>query len=356
MFALKNSSFPLKINVTFFRSLHIKRINLFKKCCSILGVKKCSVDQDTVRAAYIELVKKVHPDSGQPEASEERFREIDEAFKFLQQRFAKNRRGIFDDDDEEVPDIRHTAPQHRRYLNYYGCGRGTFLQRRKQHLLMKAKKAQEGLIKHRTDKSQVNEKGIIEKDGGIFARNQANKTQYGFDRVVEDCIREAMSKGDFDNLSGAGKPLPNGQIQNPYIDSITHKVNQILADNGFMPEWIALQRDIRDELKNLKKKLKEERIYFGGYPLTDAELMAWKKFLTSCEEEAKLINQKIDKYNLIVPIFVRQLFRVDLCKLSDDVLKDPNTPKNEKRPLADGIYHDLGMLARWDFGITRFEY
>uniref|UniRef100_A0A1B0FPW6 J domain-containing protein n=1 Tax=Glossina morsitans morsitans TaxID=37546 RepID=A0A1B0FPW6_GLOMM len=335
MFAFKTPAFPLKINVTFFRGLYIKRINLFKKCCTILGVKMCSADPETVRSAYIELVKKVHPDSGQPEASEDRFHEIDEAFKFLQQRFAKNRRGIFDDDDDEVPDIRHTAPQHRHYLSYYDCGPGNPLQRHKQHELMKAKEAQEHLIKHRVDKSQISENSLKEK-GGIFANNPMKKTQYGFDRIVEDYIQEAISKGDFDNLSGAGKPLPNVHVQNPYVDFTMHKVNKILSDNGFTPQWIALQRDVREDLKNLKRKFEQERIYFGEYPLTGADLKAWETFLTNCKEDEKLINHKIDEYNLIAPIFERQLFRVDLCKLSDDVLKDPDIPKNQDRPLADG--------------------
>ena len=44
------------------------------------------------------------------------------------------------------------------------------------------------------------------------------------DRLVEDLIQESMSKGDFDNLSGAGKPLPQRVIYNPYEDFTTTKV------------------------------------------------------------------------------------------------------------------------------------
>lgn len=51
-------------------------------------------DQETVRAAYIEIVKKVHPDSGYPEASAAVFTEVDNAFRILQEKFAKERRGI----------------------------------------------------------------------------------------------------------------------------------------------------------------------------------------------------------------------------------------------------------------------
>ena len=46
------------------------------------------------------------------------------------------------------------------------------------------------------------------------------------DRLVEDLIQESMSKGDFDNLSGAGKPLPQRVIYNPYEDYTTYKVKK----------------------------------------------------------------------------------------------------------------------------------
>lgn len=51
-------------------------------------------DQDTVRLAYISMVKKVHPDSGCEEASAESFAEVDNAFRILQAKYAKERRGI----------------------------------------------------------------------------------------------------------------------------------------------------------------------------------------------------------------------------------------------------------------------
>lgn len=48
------------------------------------------------------MVKKVHPDSGHPEASAEKFQEVDESFKFLMEKHAKARRNIELDLDDEV--------------------------------------------------------------------------------------------------------------------------------------------------------------------------------------------------------------------------------------------------------------
>lgn len=280
-------------------------------------------------------MKRVHPDSDQPEASPERFQEIDEAFKVLQRKFAKSRRGILEDESEEVLDIQHTAPQHRQYLNYEGLGVGNPFQREKQYQQIKAMKAQDKVLQHRLEKAQADEKSLWKKDNRstFHTRRHDIKTKYGLERLVEDYIQEAMSKGDFDNLRGSGKPLPESQSQNPYLDFTTHKLNKILLDNGFTPEWITLQREIREDLGKLRAQLKEERSQLPADWENDdsASGRKWTNTLQSHKTEVDRINRNIDKYNLIVPIFDHQFFRVDLKKLGDEVLKDPNIPLKPKQ-------------------------
>lgn len=53
--------------------------------------------QDDVREAYINLVKKFHPDSGHAESCSEMFTKVDNAFRILQAKFGKERRGIPDE-------------------------------------------------------------------------------------------------------------------------------------------------------------------------------------------------------------------------------------------------------------------
>lgn len=52
-------------------------------------------------------------------------------------------------------------------------------------------------------------------------------SRYGLDRLVEDLIQESMSKGEFDNLPGSGKPLNKLANINPYLDFTTHKINEV---------------------------------------------------------------------------------------------------------------------------------
>ena len=64
------------------------------------------------------------------------------------------------------------------------------------------------------------------------------------ERVVDDLIRESMQKGEFENLSGQGKPLDYSD-HNPLVDTTTHNLNKIMVNNGFKPEWIMLSKEIR---------------------------------------------------------------------------------------------------------------
>ena len=64
------------------------------------------------------------------------------------------------------------------------------------------------------------------------------------DRLVEDLIAESMAKGEFDNLPGRGKPLIYSN-HNPMVDTATHNLNKILIENGYVPEWVTLQKEIR---------------------------------------------------------------------------------------------------------------
>ncbi|XP_063699255.1 dnaJ homolog subfamily C member 28 [Culicoides brevitarsis] len=305
------------------------KAEIYEQCYQILGVDEFS-DQNTVRNAYISLVKKLHPDSGHAEANQERFQEVDQAFKILQGKFAKARRGIFEDLTERSKgfDIRHTAPQHRQYLSYEGIGSGTLAQRERQYQQYKAVKAQGRVLEFRVQKAQATEGAVVKK--GEFYKKHAIKTKYGFDRVVEDLIQEAMSRGDFQNLKGVGKPLDNVQSQNPYVDFTTHKLNKILMDNGFVPEWIMLQKEINEEIAELKQSLAYERAFVGKLPLTKEEIDFWDEILQKHEESVTNINKKIDKFNLIVPVMDKQLMQIQLKRISDRIL-------NEGKCARDGV-------------------
>jgi len=63
-----------------------------------------------------------------------------------------------------------------------------------------------------------------------------------FFELIEAQIEQARLRGEFDNLSGAGKPLPR---RDPSVDAMTETTNRIMADNGVLPEDLQLRKDLQ---------------------------------------------------------------------------------------------------------------
>lgn len=123
------------------------------------------------------------------------------------------------------------------------------------------------VVEYRVDKLSASSTDLMNPSSGTYFKDHAIKTKYGFDRVVEDLIQEAMSKGKFTNLEGTGKPLTHAQSQNPYVDFTQQKINKILLDNGFTPEWITMQKEIRTDIDNLNRDLLAKRAYLSESPI-----------------------------------------------------------------------------------------
>lgn len=67
-----------------------------------------------------------------------------------------------------------------------------------------------------------------------------------FESIVEQRIREARERGEFDGLSGAGKPIPD--IDAPH-DELWWVRQMLRRENiSFLPGHLALRRDAEREL------------------------------------------------------------------------------------------------------------
>jgi len=162
-------------------------------------------------------------------------------------------RTIFSADDQEELgeaakqfDIRHTAPQHRQYLEYEGIGSGTPAQRQKQFQQFQVRRATDSVHNFMVQKivTQEGEHGELIKSEAEAKYARRWKVTKSIDRVVEDMIQESMRRGEFDNLPGAGKPLKHTNY-NPFVDTMTHKINEIMVNNGFSPQWVLLEKEIK---------------------------------------------------------------------------------------------------------------
>ncbi|MFY0635509.1 MAG: DUF1992 domain-containing protein [Vannielia sp.] len=86
-------------------------------------------------------------------------------------------------------------------------------------------------------------------------------------------IRAAEAEGQFDNLPGAGKPLP--RCDDPE-NAVMHR---ILKENGAVPEFVTLSRELarlRDELRDTGDRTRRAEI-IKDMSLTEARIELARK-------------------------------------------------------------------------------
>ncbi|CAJ1062823.1 dnaJ homolog subfamily C member 28 [Xyrichtys novacula] len=264
-----------------------------------------------VKEAYLRLAKLYHPDSGAPTADAGLFAQVEEAYRAVlaHQSKIKQPDGGKEVEDEDKP--RGTAFQHRHYLSYEGVGTGTPSQRERQYRQIRVDRASEQILNYRQrehERAAAADGALVERD--MRQRSRKIKITQAVERLVEDLIQESMARGDFRNLSGAGKPL-NKFEHNPYADPMTHNLNRILIDNGYQPSWVVTQRDIREATANIRKRLLEGRARLGDH-MTPKEQDQWEQLCASVEEELVKLNKLVDNYNLIVPMLKMQMVHFSL--------------------------------------------
>ena len=66
----------------------------------------------------------------------------------------------------------------------------------------------------------------------------------GFEKIVEERIREAQRRGLFDNLEGAGRPLPRDQIGERVPEDL-RLAYRMLKNADCLPPELELKKDIR---------------------------------------------------------------------------------------------------------------
>lgn len=274
---------------------------------SLLNVTDDSTD-DEVREAYLKLAKVYHPDSGTSSGDPRKFNQVREAYMTIKRHRSSS--SDIEADEQQMDsdldfDIQHTIPQHRQYLSYDGVGFGTPLQRQKQYAQHRVRKASEDMFELRKAKwKKPSESALVNKTKAKARRNKISNT---IDRVVEDLIQESMQRGDFDNLAGYGKPIDYKE-RNPLLDATTYKINQLLKDEGFAPDWIMLEKDIRDALMEARRHLARVIEKIGTPPFSSPmQDRAWKFEYDRFEAKISLVNESVKKFNLIVPVLKKQL-------------------------------------------------
>ncbi len=143
----------------------------------------------------------------------------------------------------------------------------------------------------------------------------------GWDSLVERKIREAQKQGLFDDLPGKGEPLD--LTENPFLDPSWRTAYNLLQGQGFAPEWIELDQEIRTELKRLRQQLAGSKRWYDetvaalegrtGHQAEEERAwieVYWERRLNSLAPQIDELNEKIWLFNLKAPIASLQRRRV----------------------------------------------
>ena len=131
--------------------------------------------------------------------------------------------------------------------------------------------------------------------------------------IVERQIVEAQERGEFDDLSGKGKPM--NLPENPFADPDWRVAYKLLQDNGFTLGWIELDKEIRAELTTCRERLLQSKRWYEqsmaqlGYQedrwcegeRTRVQYV-WEHALETFAAQVAQINEKIELFNLKVPL------------------------------------------------------
>ncbi|NXP27152.1 DJC28 protein, partial [Scytalopus superciliaris] len=263
----------------------------------------CSLDE--VRNSYRTLAKKYHPDSSSSTADPAAFIRVEEAYRVVLSDVAAKQKPSEGGEEEEEDQFKSKSLQHRHYLSFEGVGIGTPSQREKQYMQFRVDRATEQVLEYRQHRLGSSYAGTDLMRAKDVRESKKVKITQAVERLVEDLIQESMAKGDFDNLRGKGKPLQKFS-DCPHIDPMTHNLNRILIDNGYQPEWILLQKEIRQTIEQLRKSVVASRRKLGE-PMTPSEQKQWSQICEQFMEDIRKLNKRVDNFNLVVPILSRQM-------------------------------------------------
>ena len=116
--------------------------------------------------------------------------------------------------------------------------------------------------------------------------------------LVDKMIREAMERGEFDDLPGTGQPIDLSE--NPFEDPELRTVHRLLRNAGFAPAWIEERKDIDAELQRSRATLLRAKSLYGqGGDLVDD--VRWQRAAKEFREKVGELNQRIRLYNLKAP-------------------------------------------------------
>lgn len=135
--------------------------------------------------------------------------------------------------------------------------------------------------------------------------------------LVSKRIEEAMRRGDFDNLTGRGKPMR--VEREPFVPEEQQMAYKLLKNNDMAPNWIAERKEMLRSIENWRAEFQRvagEAKSAWVAAATDARRVQvrerWERWVSRWEDEIIELNRRIGNFNLIQPVRHLEIFKLRL--------------------------------------------
>lgn len=121
-----------------------------------------------------------------------------------------------------------------------------------------------------------------------------------WETVADRLIREAMERGEFDDLPGKGQPLD--LEDDPLTDPTTWAARHILQNSGFTPDWVDDRREIHAKMEEAQHALARswawrQRVLAANRDVSLAH-QQWAQAEVRFVEAVEKVNKRIRDHNL----------------------------------------------------------
>jgi DnaJ homolog subfamily C member 28 len=124
----------------------------------------------------------------------------------------------------------------------------------------------------------------------------------GLEQLIESQIQDAMAAGAFDNLPGAGKPLPTNDLEKLAGENwLGYKV---LQSGGLLPDWLGLAREIELDHEALAAlDARHADLVLAAAATAERQRFAsgLDYLVAKYEQRARELRKKQDRFNMNAP-------------------------------------------------------
>jgi len=123
-----------------------------------------------------------------------------------------------------------------------------------------------------------------------------------WESLIDKNIREAMERGEFDDLAGKGQPID--LRENPYEDPDWRTAHRLLRNAGFAPAWIEERKDFDVQLESARADLARAWMVLQNARTHEEKHSAetrWQNATQLLRERVADLNRRISAWNLKTP-------------------------------------------------------